>query len=77
MKLTHTPPLTPDVSVPPTPSGSGRTSPRCAGLECECASPPRMHKTVSFCAEEVLEEVFIADEWDRSPAPVTPKLSYQ
>ncbi|OBZ73575.1 hypothetical protein A0H81_05998 [Grifola frondosa] len=38
----------------------------------------------SWCAEDgiilrgdELEEVFVADEWDRTPAPATPKLSYQ
>ncbi|KAI0955356.1 hypothetical protein AcW1_006963 [Taiwanofungus camphoratus] len=36
-----------------------------------------MQKRVSFCEEEALEEVHEADEWDRSPAPVTPRLSYQ
>ncbi|GBE86308.1 hypothetical protein SCP_0901870 [Sparassis crispa] len=62
------PPLSPEQSPPSSPSGSG--------------SPlrylrPHPHKTVSFCSEDCLEEVFVADEWDRSPAPVTPRLSYQ
>ncbi|KAH9933475.1 uncharacterized protein B0H18DRAFT_952006 [Fomitopsis serialis] len=38
---------------------------------------PQLQKTVSFCADDDLEEVFEVDEWDRSPAPVTPKLSYE
>ncbi|KAH9839973.1 uncharacterized protein C8Q71DRAFT_471301 [Rhodofomes roseus] len=55
-----TPPLSPYPSAPPTPG--------------EC--PPRLQKTVSFCEDDELEEVFEVDEWDRSPAPVTPRLSY-
>ncbi|OCH96383.1 hypothetical protein OBBRIDRAFT_822369 [Obba rivulosa] len=69
-----TPPPTPDVSATPTPSGSGRASPTQG--ECGCERAPTLRKTVSFCDEE-LEEVHEADEWDRTPAPVTPKLSYQ
>ncbi|CAL1715314.1 unnamed protein product [Somion occarium] len=39
---------------------------------------PSIRKAVSFCSEdEGLEEVFEADDWDRSPIPMTPRLSYQ
>lgn len=31
---------------------------------------------MKFCGEES-NEVFVADEWDRSPAEVTPRLNYQ
>lgn len=31
---------------------------------------------MKFC-EEGSNEVFVADEWDRSPAEVTPRLNYQ
>ena len=33
-----------------------------------------LRKSVSFCQDE---EYFEADDWDRTPAPVAPKLSYQ
>ncbi|EMD38976.1 hypothetical protein CERSUDRAFT_112689 [Gelatoporia subvermispora B] len=69
-----TPPLTPCASATATPSGSGRASP--THSESGSCERPLLRKTVSFCDEE-LEEVYFADEWDRSPAPVTPKLSYQ
>ncbi|KZT07521.1 uncharacterized protein LAESUDRAFT_113462 [Laetiporus sulphureus 93-53] len=75
--LKHSPPQTPELSHSPwtTPSASGRTSP----APSQCAGPftrPPLRKNVSFCEDSTLEEVFFADEWDRSPAPVTPKLSY-
>ncbi|EPQ56688.1 hypothetical protein GLOTRDRAFT_121058 [Gloeophyllum trabeum ATCC 11539] len=38
--------------------------------------PSYKRKSVSFC-DQGQEEVFIADEWDRTPAEVTQKLSYQ
>lgn len=57
-----TPPFSPYVSEPPTPN--------------EFIRPP-LQKTVSFCADEELEEVFEVEDWDRSPLPVTPKLSYE
>lgn len=68
--LKHSPPGTPSLSVSGTPEGS------------RCPSPPptpsSARKCVSFCPEaEGLEVVFEADDWDRSPTPMTPKLSYQ
>ncbi|KAI0064036.1 hypothetical protein BV25DRAFT_1764627, partial [Artomyces pyxidatus] len=33
-------------------------------------------KSVSFCSQAA-NEVFFADEWDRSPAEVTPRLTYK
>ncbi|KAI0272439.1 hypothetical protein BC834DRAFT_347507 [Gloeopeniophorella convolvens] len=33
-------------------------------------------RCVHFCSE-IVDKVFVADEWDRSPAEVTPKLTYQ
>ncbi|TFY53327.1 hypothetical protein EVG20_g10167 [Dentipellis fragilis] len=35
----------------------------------------RVRKCVQFCAE-TCNQVFFADEWDRSPADVTPRLTY-
>ncbi|KAI0630751.1 hypothetical protein C8Q77DRAFT_1075341 [Trametes polyzona] len=74
--LKITPPITPDLSAASSPCGSGRTSPdQTSDGGSSVGSCGR--KTVSFCSENELEEVFWADEWDRSPAAVTPKLSYQ
>ncbi|KAI0642383.1 hypothetical protein C8Q79DRAFT_1013662 [Trametes meyenii] len=72
--LKITPPITPDLSAASSPCGSGRTSPSVAsdgGLSTGSGG----RKTVQFSDNE-LEEVFWADEWDRTPAAVTPKLSY-
>jgi hypothetical protein len=33
-------------------------------------------RCVHFCSE-LVDKVFVADEWDRSPAEVTPRLTYQ
>ncbi|TBU41010.1 hypothetical protein BD309DRAFT_869119 [Dichomitus squalens] len=74
--LKLTPPITPDLSAAPSPCTSGRTSPSLASdIDSRCSSAGR--KTVSFCGGNELEEIFFADEWDRTPAAVTPKLSYQ
>ena len=73
--LKITPPITPDLSAAPSPCDSGRTSPSMAS-ECGSAGSG-CRKTVSFCSDDVLEEVFFVDEWDRTPAAVTPKLTYQ
>ena len=68
--LKLTPPYTPLLtSGPPTPSGSGSRSPASSGMHT-----PALRKSVSFCQDE---EYFEADDWDRTPAPVAPKLSYQ
>ncbi len=74
--LKITPPITPDFSAAPSPCDSGRTSPSMASdsgssMGCFC------RKSVSFCADDELEQVFFVDEWDRTPAAVTPKLTYQ
>lgn len=74
--LKITPPITPDFSAAPSPCDSGRTSPSMASdsgssMSCFC------RKSVSFCADDELEQVFFVDEWDRTPAAVTPKLTYQ
>ncbi|KAI0342952.1 hypothetical protein BDW22DRAFT_1356490 [Trametopsis cervina] len=70
--LKFTPPLTPQPgSSAGSPFASGSASPAsgCTPLTSSC------RKTVSFCRD--LEEFFEADDWDRSPAPVAPKLCYQ
>ncbi|EKM50110.1 uncharacterized protein PHACADRAFT_264657 [Phanerochaete carnosa HHB-10118-sp] len=68
--LKTTPPYTPLLdSAAASPSGSGSRSPAtCNG------QVPALRKYVSFCQDE---EYFQADDWDRTPAPVAPKLSYQ
>ncbi|KAI0675979.1 hypothetical protein C8Q78DRAFT_1074934 [Trametes maxima] len=73
--LKITPPITPDLSAASSPCGSGRTSPS-VGSDGGLSSGSGGRKTVQFSDNE-LEEVFWADEWDRTPAAVTPKLSYQ
>ena len=68
--LKLTPPYTPLLSSgPTTPSGSGSRSPASYNGQV-----PMLRKSVSFCQDE---EYFEADDWDRTPAPVAPKLSYQ
>ncbi|KAI0731087.1 hypothetical protein C8Q76DRAFT_793185 [Earliella scabrosa] len=74
--LKLTPPITPDLSAAPSPCNSGRTSPSIAS-DSESSVSSGCRKTVSFCSDDELEEVFWADEWDRTPAAATPKLSYQ
>ena len=67
------PPSTPGGSMPCTPCNSGNASPGSEHLHLPC-----LRKTVSFCEKEAgLEEFFEADDWDRTPAPVAPKLSYE
>ncbi|RPD64046.1 hypothetical protein L226DRAFT_569539 [Lentinus tigrinus ALCF2SS1-7] len=73
--LKISPPITPDLSAASSPCHSGRTSPSMASDSGSAGSCCR--KTVSFCSDDSLEEVFFADEWDRTPAAVTPKLTYQ
>ncbi|KZT70873.1 hypothetical protein DAEQUDRAFT_725038 [Daedalea quercina L-15889] len=58
-----TPPFEPEPPAPPTP--------------VERPWRPQLQKSVSFCEDDHLEEVFEVDDWDRSPAPVTPRLSYE
>ncbi|KAI8985600.1 hypothetical protein BD414DRAFT_508040 [Trametes punicea] len=74
--LKITPPITPDFSATSSPCGSGRTSPSLMS-DGGSSTGSGGRKTVSFCSEDELEEVFWVDEWDRTPAAVTPKLSYQ
>ncbi|KAI0793839.1 hypothetical protein C8Q74DRAFT_1215322 [Fomes fomentarius] len=74
--LKVTPPITPERSVASSPCTSGRTSPSIMS-DSGSSVGSGGRKTVSFCSDDELEEVFWADEWDRSPAAVTPKLSYQ
>ncbi|PSR80377.1 hypothetical protein PHLCEN_2v6762 [Hermanssonia centrifuga] len=67
------PPLTPNCSLDCSPSGSGSASPGSSNIRLPC-----LRKQVSFCEKEGgLEEFFQADDWDRTPAPVAPKLCYQ
>ena len=67
------PPSTPGGSMPCTPCSSGGASPGSANVHLPC-----LRKTVSFCEkDDGLEEFFQADDWDRTPAPVAPKLSYE
>ncbi|KAL4252898.1 hypothetical protein ABKN59_003560 [Abortiporus biennis] len=68
--LKQTPPVTPNLSAYGTPCESRSGSPEARALSAA-------RKAVSFCSDEVLEEIFEADEWDRSPAPMTPRLTYQ
>ncbi|KIP03439.1 hypothetical protein PHLGIDRAFT_37440 [Phlebiopsis gigantea 11061_1 CR5-6] len=70
--LKVTPPYTPllDSSFG-SPSGSRSASPTADSMQL-----PTLRKRVSFCHDH-LEEYFEADDWDRTPAPVAPKLSYQ
>jgi hypothetical protein len=69
--LKLTPPLTPQpYSCEGSPAGSGSASP------ARGHSPlPPCRKTVSFGPEPT--DFFEVDDWDRSPAPVAPKLCYQ
>ncbi|KZT25168.1 hypothetical protein NEOLEDRAFT_1065808, partial [Neolentinus lepideus HHB14362 ss-1] len=60
--LKYSPPASPPSACPPTPSPSAR--------------PSYKRKAVSFRNEGEVQ-VFVADEWDRTPAEVTQKLSYQ
>ncbi|KAI0825714.1 hypothetical protein BC629DRAFT_17249 [Irpex lacteus] len=70
--LKLTPPLTPQSSsYAGTPCASGSTSP---ALGASPLPTPSCRKTVSFRDSQ---EFFEADDWDRSPAPVAPKLGYQ
>ncbi|KAI0698338.1 hypothetical protein BC835DRAFT_663470 [Cytidiella melzeri] len=69
--LKLTPPLTPQpLSCAGSPMASGSASPASGSVPL-----PPLRKTVSFCP--ALEEFFEADDWDRTPAPVAPKLCYQ
>ncbi|KDQ50155.1 hypothetical protein JAAARDRAFT_42334 [Jaapia argillacea MUCL 33604] len=64
--LKHSPPQSP-VMQPSTPR------------QIHTPPPLNMHhkrKSVTWCAEE-LQQVFIADEWDRTPAEVARNLSYE
>ncbi|KZV63742.1 hypothetical protein PENSPDRAFT_691354 [Peniophora sp. CONT] len=60
--LKNSPSSTPPRSRPPTPP---------------TAAPGLTRKCVSFCAEDGPSSIWAADEWDRTPADVTAKLSYK
>ena len=62
-----TPPLIP----PDAPSLAAKRRPP-PTLTDECLS----RRCVHFC-NEIVDKIFVADEWDRSPADVTPRLTYQ
>lgn len=62
-----TPPLIPPDA--PSLAVKRRTPP---SLSDECLS----RRCVHFC-NEIVDKIFVADEWDRSPAEVTPRLTYQ
>lgn len=69
--LKLTPPLTPQSSsYANSPVASGSSSP----VLGPSPLPSLARKTVSFCDDQ---EFYEADDWDRSPAPVAPKLGYQ
>ncbi|KAG6333454.1 hypothetical protein ID866_5635 [Astraeus odoratus] len=53
------------------PSSSGTSTPSSSG-----SVHPHAKKHVAFC-EDGTEEVYEADEWDRTPAEVTQRLSYE
>ena len=74
--LKCTPPITPELSAEPSPCTSGRTSPSLVSDSGSSVSSGG-RKTVVFCSDDELEEVHVADEWDRTPSAMTPKLSYQ
>jgi hypothetical protein len=62
-----TPPLIP----PETPSLAIKRRPP-PSLSDECLA----RRCVHFCSE-LVDKIYVADEWDRSPAEVTPRLTYQ
>ena len=57
-------------------------SPDVPSLAAKRRPPPSLtdaclaRRCVHFFSEPV-DKIFVADEWDRSPADVTPKLTYQ
>src|SRR5229473_4116832 len=63
----HTPPLIP----PDAPSLAARRRPL-PSLTAECLT----RRCVHFCSQ-IVDKIYVADEWDRSPAQVTPRLTYQ
>ncbi|KAI0305997.1 hypothetical protein B0F90DRAFT_1695221 [Multifurca ochricompacta] len=62
-----TPPLIP----PDVPSLAAKRRPAPSLIEA-CLT----RRCVHFCSE-LVDKVFVADEWDRSPAEATPRLTYQ
>ena len=75
--LKYTPPITPELSTANSPCDSGRSSPSIVSDSGSSACGGGGRKTVAFCSDDELEEVFFVDEWDRTPSAVTTKLSYQ
>jgi len=57
-------------------SPSSPSSPSEQGLYSDSDSRARNRKSVTF-TEEGEEEVFYVDDWDRSPAAVTERLTYK
>ncbi|KAG1743067.1 hypothetical protein EDB19DRAFT_1633493, partial [Suillus lakei] len=55
------------------PSHSGAATP--IDSDTDDASHPFCKKHVAFC-EEGTEQVFLADEWDRTPTEIAQRLSY-
>ncbi|TFK51967.1 hypothetical protein OE88DRAFT_1679558, partial [Heliocybe sulcata] len=64
------------LKLSPPSSPPSRDDPAYARCPPPASRPPYKRKAVSFCREGE-EQVFIADDWDRTPAEVTQKLSYQ
>ena len=70
-----TPPPTRDPTPPLIP-------PDAPSLAVKRRPPPTLtdacltRRCVHFCSE-IVDKIFVADEWDRSPAEVTPRLTYQ
>lgn len=67
-------------SIDPQPSTSNVASPTPSLQRCDSVASSSSsgggRKSVKFC-EEDSNQVWVADEWDRSPADVTPRLNYQ
>lgn len=57
--------------------GSPPDSPSEPGSDCDVTSSSmQRQKSVAFC-EIGEEDIFYVDDWDRSPAAVTERLTYQ
>lgn len=56
------------------PSHSGAVTP--VHSDADTGSVPLCKKRVAFC-EEGAEQVFEADEWDRTPTEIAQRLSYE
>ncbi|KAF9786444.1 hypothetical protein BJ322DRAFT_1108293 [Thelephora terrestris] len=56
---------------------SPRTSPRPPARKCVSFCGSGSNSSASSDDEQELVEVHVADDWDRSPCEITPKLTYQ